>query len=151
MNERINRKLEIMSEAPTTVGKHVTSNDACAHCQWYADDSVFWLAQMMLCVMTLVTVCLLSRPNVILDCLTDNLSIRQLPTDRKNLRYHKMFWFPKSVNNKKGFQNISFFVTTIYKTRNSLLTHTRMYSYKWSWLTDVELSIATILLFHYYD
>jgi len=33
--------LEMMPDAPTNVGKHVRSNDACACCQRYTDDSVF--------------------------------------------------------------------------------------------------------------
>ena len=38
------RLLEIMSSAPTNAGKHVMSNIACAHCQRFTKDSVFWLA-----------------------------------------------------------------------------------------------------------
>jgi len=40
-------------DAPTNVGKHVTSNIAGARSQRNTKDSVFCLAQMALCVMTL--------------------------------------------------------------------------------------------------
>jgi len=34
-NQRIDRALEMTSDAPTNVGKHVTSNFACARSQRY--------------------------------------------------------------------------------------------------------------------
>jgi len=37
------------SDAPTKAGKHVTSNDACAHCQRYTGDSVFLIGQNDVC------------------------------------------------------------------------------------------------------
>jgi len=37
----IKRTLEMTSDALTNAGKHVTSNNACARCQRYTDDSVF--------------------------------------------------------------------------------------------------------------
>jgi len=37
----------------TNVVKHITSNIACEHSERYSENSVFWLAKMMLCVMTL--------------------------------------------------------------------------------------------------
>jgi len=41
------------SDAQINVEKDVTSNVACARSQWYMKDSVFWLAQMTLCVVML--------------------------------------------------------------------------------------------------
>ena len=37
-NKRINKRLEMTSDAPTNAGKHVTSNNNCAR---YTHDSVF--------------------------------------------------------------------------------------------------------------
>ena len=52
-NKRIDRTLKMMSYAPTNAGTHVTSNDACGHCQRYTDNSVFWLVRITLSVITL--------------------------------------------------------------------------------------------------
>ena len=41
-----------MSDAPTNVGKRVKSNIVSAHYQEYTNNSVSWLAQMTLCLMT---------------------------------------------------------------------------------------------------
>jgi len=49
-------------DAPTNAGKHVTSNNACPGYQRYTDDSVFWLVQMMLCVMTILNCPLFDAP-----------------------------------------------------------------------------------------
>ena len=40
-NKRINRMLEMTSDAPTNAGKHVTSNIASGHNQRYTKDSNF--------------------------------------------------------------------------------------------------------------
>jgi len=37
----MNRRLEMAFDAPTNVGKHVTSNIACPHNQRYKKDSFF--------------------------------------------------------------------------------------------------------------
>jgi len=66
--------LEMMSSAPTKAGKHVLSNVACVRYQWYTNDPVFWLAQLMLCIMTGRNFPPFVGPNDILN----GLSIRQL-------------------------------------------------------------------------
>ena len=56
MSDRINvstEHLEWCPNAPMNAGKHVTSHIACVRSQRYTNDLVFWLAQMMLCVMKL--------------------------------------------------------------------------------------------------
>jgi len=43
-------------------------NTVCVRSQCYTKDSVFWLAQMMLCVMTLCNLVPFVEPNFIWDC-----------------------------------------------------------------------------------
>ena len=57
----------MMSDASTNEGKHVTLNFACALSQRYTTDSVFELAQMMMCVMTLHYFPPSVRPNISSD------------------------------------------------------------------------------------
>jgi len=66
------------SDAPTSSGKHITSNIACGRSQWNTKYPVFWLAQMTLCVVMLYNFPPFVRLNVILVGLTDCLSILQL-------------------------------------------------------------------------
>ena len=75
-NERINRILEMTSDALTNAGMRVTSNIALS--QQYKQDSVFWLTQMTLCVMTLHNFPPFFRPNVISDGPTTRLLMCQL-------------------------------------------------------------------------
>jgi len=77
LNWRIDRTLELTSDALTNVGKHFTLNVACACSQWITKDSVFWLAQFM-CIMTFHTLLPFIRPNVISCAPTNGLSICQL-------------------------------------------------------------------------
>jgi len=73
----IDRMLEMMSNAPTNAGKHVTTNIACVHSQRYTQHVVFWLAQMMLCLMMLPNTCFppFIRPNIISGGPTNGLLI----------------------------------------------------------------------------
>jgi len=57
-------------------GKNVMSNIACARCQRYTNDSVFWLAQMTLCIVTSRNFPPFVEPNVKSDGPTSGLSIR---------------------------------------------------------------------------
>jgi len=59
-------------------GKQVTSIIAHAQSQRYTKDSVFSLAQMMLCAMMSYNFCLLT--DITSDCPTNRLSIRQFVT-----------------------------------------------------------------------
>ena len=52
-NKRIDRTLEMTSNAPTNAGKHVWLNIACACSPQNTKDTVFWLAQMTLCITAL--------------------------------------------------------------------------------------------------
>jgi len=74
-NYWINRKLEMMSDAPTNGLKHVMSNVAYAHSQQFTTDSVFWLVQMTLFVIMLCNNSHFVRPNIILDHPTNDTSI----------------------------------------------------------------------------
>jgi len=65
------------SDALTYAGKHVTPNMTCAHSQGNTKDSIFRLAQGMLCVKMLHNVRPFVGPNVISDGSTHRLSIRQ--------------------------------------------------------------------------
>jgi len=65
------------SDAPTSVGKHITLKVACTHSQWYTQDLVFWLADMTR-IMTLHNFPQNLRPNVISDGPSNGMSIRLL-------------------------------------------------------------------------
>ena len=69
--------LEMMFTAPTNGGKHITSNNACAHCQQYTNDSVLRLVQMTLCIIRLRNYPPFFEPTVISDGPTNRLIIRQ--------------------------------------------------------------------------
>jgi len=76
--------LEMMFGAPTNAGKHVTLNDVCANCQWYTNDSVFWLVQLT-CVMAVHNFLPFFKPNVISDGPTNGLKIRLLSNNNNIL------------------------------------------------------------------
>jgi len=65
------------SDALTNAGKHVTPNMTCVHSQGNTKDSIFRLAQGMLCVKMLRNFWPFVGPNVISDGSTNRLSIRQ--------------------------------------------------------------------------
>jgi len=71
------RMLEMMSDALTNVEKHVTSQVAFAHGQGYTKDSVFWLAQITLCIMMSSNFSPFLGANFVSDALTNRLLIRQ--------------------------------------------------------------------------
>jgi len=62
-------------DSPTNAGKHVTSN-----VKQHTNNSVFWLAQMILFVMMIHNFPPFIRPNVISNGMTDDLSIHQYLT-----------------------------------------------------------------------
>jgi len=64
MNLHIDRRLK-KPDALTNVGKHVTSNIACARSQGNMKDSVFWLAQIMLVFLRLQNTPPFVKPNII--------------------------------------------------------------------------------------
>jgi len=69
------RTLEMTSDAPTIGGKHIASNVASARCKQHINRSVFWLAQMTLCVRTIYLFSLFVESNVISNASTNGLSI----------------------------------------------------------------------------
>jgi len=66
----INKMLEMTSRSLINAGKHCTSNVAWVHSQPCTKDSVFWLAQMVLCLMTLHYFPAFVGPNVISDAIS---------------------------------------------------------------------------------
>jgi len=64
----------MMFYALTNAGKSIMPNNACARCQQNTKDSVFWLAQILLCIMTLSDIPHFIEPNVISDDLENKLS-----------------------------------------------------------------------------
>jgi len=71
--------LEMTSDAPTNAGKHVMSNITFVR---YTKDSVFWLAQMTLRIMTFRNFPPCAETNIISDGPTNRSSIRQLTLRR---------------------------------------------------------------------
>jgi len=90
----IKRTLEMMYGASISVGKHATSNFACACSQRYTKDSVIWLAQMTLCVVMLCKFPPFVEPDVILDGLTNRLSICYLLAYLVRQSYTDKYIFP---------------------------------------------------------
>jgi len=65
------------SDAQTNTSKHVKSNIACAGCQRNTEDSIFWLAQVMLCLKMLHNFQSFIGTNAISDGPTNGISIHQ--------------------------------------------------------------------------
>ena len=83
-DKRIASSLEMTSGALTNPGKLVMSNIACVHTPWFTKNSVFWLAQMTLCIMALHNFLRFIGPNTISGDLTYRLWIGQFMFCKNN-------------------------------------------------------------------
>jgi len=106
--------------APTNVGKHVTSNIACARSQWYTKNSVFLLAQMTLALWRYVIShlfldrksCLLVGPSKITLCMTKGGILHKGITyniiwANQKTESHVYRWLHSLANFKVTFQHLS--------------------------------------------